>query len=229
MNKVTIIIPTKNEEESLKVLLSEINNLHFKDIIYETIIVDANSTDGTHEIAKKYKCKIIIEKEKKGYGSAIIEGINNSLSKYSVILDGDGSKNPNYINDLFKAIEKRNDDFIFASRYGKNSGSEDDTLLTHFGNRVFTNLGKLMFNIKINDILHTFFICKTDEFKKLNFEYNDFSFCSELPILINRLKIPHSEIPTHERKRIAGKVKVNSFIDGFIIFKSMINLFFKKK
>tara|TARA_B100000131_G_C17856321_1_gene508098 strand:- start:8 stop:697 length:690 start_codon:yes stop_codon:yes gene_type:complete len=229
MNKVTIIIPTKNEEESLKVLLNEINNLHFKDIIYETIIVDANSTDGTHEIAKKYQCKIIVEKEKKGYGSAIIDGMNSSKSMYSVVLDGDGSKNPNYINDLFKAIEIRNDDFIFASRYGENCGSDDDTLLTHFGNRIFTNLGKLMFKIKINDILHTFFICKTEVFKKLNFKYNDFSFCSELPILINRLKITHSEIPTYERKRIAGKVKVNSFIDGFTILKSMINLFFKKK
>ena len=58
MNKVTIIIPTKNEVESLKVLLHEINNLYFKDIIYETIIVDADSTDGTREIAKKYQCKI---------------------------------------------------------------------------------------------------------------------------------------------------------------------------
>lgn len=228
MNKVTIIIPTKNEEESLKVLLSEINKLEFKDIIYETIIVDANSTDGTHEVAKKNQCKIIIEQEKKGYGSAIIEGINNSNSKYAVILDGDGSKNPNYIYDLYKAIEKRNDDFIFASRYGKDAGSKDDTFLTHIGNRIFTNLGKLMFKTKINDILHTFFICKIDVFKKINFKYNDFSFCSELPILVTRLKIPYSEIPTHERKRIAGKVKVNSFIDGFIILKSMINLFFIK-
>ena len=59
MNKVTIIIPTKNEEGSLKVLLQEINNLYFKDIIYETIIVDANSTDETLEVAKKYQCKIL--------------------------------------------------------------------------------------------------------------------------------------------------------------------------
>ena len=228
MNKVTIVIPTKNEEESLKVLLKEINDLNFKEIIDEIIIVDANSTDGTHKVAKKNNCKIFIEKEKKGYGSAIIEGIKYSKSKYSVILDGDGSKNPIYIYNLYKAIEDSNDEFIFGSRYGKNSGSDDDTILTHFGNRLFTNFGKLIFKIKINDILHTFFICKTDEFKKLNFKYSNFAFCAELPILINKLEIPHSEIPTFERKRIAGKVKVNSFIDGFIILISMINLIFKK-
>ena len=65
MNKVTIVIPTKNEEESLKVLLKEINDLNFKEIIDEIIVVDANSTDGTHEVAKKNNCKIFIEKEKK--------------------------------------------------------------------------------------------------------------------------------------------------------------------
>ena len=229
MNKVTIIIPTLNEAESLNILLNEINFLSFKDSIEEVIIVDANSTDDTQKICKKYNCKIILEKEKKGYGAAIINGINNSKSFYSVILDGDGSKNPKYIYDLIQKIEGSDDLFVFASRYGKNSGSKDDTLLTYIGNRIFTNLGKIMFNLKINDILHTFFICKTEEFKKLNFKHNNFSFCAELPILINKLKLQHSEIPTYERKRLAGKVKVNSFVDGFIILKSMIKMFLTNK
>ena len=161
MNKVSIIIPTLNEAESLNILLSEINVLNFKDLIEEIIIVDANSTDETQKIAIKYNCKLIIEKEKKGYGAAIIDGINNSNSTYSVVLDGDGSKKPEYIYDLVQKIEGGTDQFVFATRYGKNSGSEDDTWLTFIGNRIFTNLGKILFKLKINDILHTFFICKT--------------------------------------------------------------------
>ena len=51
MNKVSIIIPTLNEAESLNILLSEINILDFKDLIEEIIIVDANSTDETQKIA----------------------------------------------------------------------------------------------------------------------------------------------------------------------------------
>ncbi len=229
MNKVTIIIPTLNEAESLDILLQEIKFLKFKDLIQEVIVVDANSTDNTQEIAEIYNCKLIIEKEKKGYGAAIIDGINNSNSLYSVVLDGDGSKKPDYIYDLIQKIEGSTDQFVFATRYGENSGSDDDTWLTHMGNRIFTNLGKMMFGLKINDILHTFFICRTEEFKKLNFQYNDFSFCVELPILVNKFKLQHSEIPTYERKRLAGKVKVNSFIDGFIILKSMISLFLTNK
>ena len=82
-----------------------------------------------------------------------------------------------------------------------------------------------MFGLKINDILHTFFICKTSKFKNLKFKYSNFSFCVELPILVNKFQYKYSEIPSHERRRIAGKVKVNSFIDGFIILKSMISIF----
>ena len=215
-------------KESLDILLQEIKTLKFKNQIEEIIVVDANSTDDTQEIAKKYNCKLIIQK-KKGYGAAIIEGINNSNSYYSVVLDGDGSKKPEYIYNLIEKIEESSDQFVFATRYGKDSGSDDDTWLTHIGNRIFTNLGKLMFGLKINDILHTFFICKTEKFKELNFRYYDFSFCIELPILVNKLKLQHSEVPSFERKRLAGKVKVNSFIDGFIILKSMIKIFLSNK
>ena len=65
---------------------------------------------------------------------------------------------------------------------------------------------------------------------KGNFQLVIYSyFCVELPILVNKFKLQHSEIPTYERKRLAGKVKVNSFIDGFIILKSMISLFLTNK
>ena len=59
MTKVSIIIPTLNEEDSLIVLLNELSK--FNDNIYEIIVVDGQSTDKTIEIAKKYNCKIIIQ------------------------------------------------------------------------------------------------------------------------------------------------------------------------
>ena len=217
-----------NEVKSLGFLLNEIKEVTSTELINEIIIVDDNSTDGTLDVAKKYGCKIINQKDTVGFGAAIVEGIKNSNSYYSVILDGDGSKNPIYIKTFFKSIENSNNDFIFASRYGPNCGSSDDTLLTHTGNRIFTIIGKIFFNTKINDILHTFFICKNEKFNKIEFKYHDFSFCAELPIIITKLGVPHSQIPTHERKRIADEVKVNSFSDGYIILKSMIKIFFKR-
>ena len=223
MTKVSIIIPTLNEEDSLNVLLNELSK--FNDNIYEIIVVDGQSNDKTIEIAKKYNCKIIIQQIKLGYGDAIIKGINEANSDYSIILDGDGSKNPIYIKNLIEKIINSNSDFVFAERYGQGAGSLDDTLLTLIGNRIFTLIGKIFFRLKINDILHTFFICKNEKFKKINFKFNDFGFCVELPIKVHKGKFRYNSIPTIERKRIAGKIKVRSFVDGYKILISMVKLF----
>lgn len=227
MTKVSIIIPTLNEEESLIILLNELTK--YEEVIDEIIVVDANSNDNTLKVANNFNCKIIIQEKKIGYGDAIIKGINASKCNYSLVLDGDGSKNPSYIKDLLDKIIKSKSDFVFAERYGKNAGSLDDTLLTHIGNRIFTIIGKIFFKIKINDILHTFFVCKNSSFKKIKFNHLDFGFCVELPIEAERLKFIYDGLPTIERKRLAGKVKVRSFVDGYKILKSMILIFFTSK
>lgn len=227
MTKTSIIIPTLNEEESLKILLNELSK--YKEFIEEIIVVDAQSNDNTLEVAKNFNCKIIIQEKKIGYGDAIIKGVNASKCIYSLVLDGDGSKNPIYIKDLLDKIVKTRSDFVFAERYGIKAGSLDDTFLTYIGNRIFTNLGKVFFNIKMNDILHTFFICKNSSFKRIKFNHLGFGFCVELPIETERLKFIYKSLPTVERKRLAGKVKVRSFVDGYKILKSMILIYFASK
>jgi hypothetical protein len=60
-----------------------------------------------------------------------------------------------------------NKSFIFASRYIKGGGSEDDSLLTFIGNKIFTLIGKIFFKLKISDILFTYVMGETIKFKKL--------------------------------------------------------------
>ena len=48
-------------------------------------------------------------------------------------------------------------------------------------------------------------------------KYNDFSFCVELPIKAKKNNFNLDIFPSYERKRIAGKKKVNEFKDGFLI------------
>ena len=222
MTKVSIIIPTLNEEDSLNVLLQELSE--FKQYIKEIIVVDGQSHDDTIKIAKNFGCITIIQDSTLGYGNAIIIGINASTSEYSLILDGDGSKNPIYAEQLINKILDAKTDFVFAERYGNGAKSLDDTILTHIGNRIFTIIGKIFFNLKLNDILHTFFICKNEKFKMIDFIFDDFGFCAELPIKVHKYNFKYSTIPTTERKRIAGKIKVKPFKDGFKILVSIFKL-----
>ena len=222
MNELTLVIPAKNEAESLPIVLDELKKSNYKiDIILH--ITDL----GTIQAIREYDVNIIYQ-ENFGYGDALINGIKQCKTKYFCIFNADGSFNPSEINQMLKTLQSQKLDFIFASRYGANSGSDDDTVLTLVGNYIFTYIGKIFFKLNITDILYTFVIGKTEQAKKLNLDQKDFSFCVELPIKAKKMKMQLGSINSYERKRIAGKKKVNAFKDGFFILKHMIRLFFTK-
>ena len=113
---------------------------------------------------------------------------------------------------LLLFLDSRN--FIFASRYEKNAGSEDDTLITLCGNFLFSLIGKVFFKLKISDILYTFVIADSEKTRSLNLTSNDFRFCVELPIAAHKKNFKLDVYPSYERKRIAGKKKVAPPSDG---------------
>ena len=142
MKKLTLIIPAKNEEYSLPKVLEEI-----KYINCEKFVVLSKSDTKTINSIKNYKCRIIKQKYN-GYGNALIEGINNVTTDYLCIFNADGSFDPKYLKIMINKANL-NKSFIFASRYMRGGGSSDDSLLTFIGNKIFTFIGKLFFNLKI--------------------------------------------------------------------------------
>jgi len=220
MKKLTIVIPAKNEAESLPTVLDQ-----FVDKDFEIFVVLEKTDIETIKSIENKSCKIIYQ-TKKGFGNALIEGINQSETDYFCIFNADGSMEVNEIDIMLKKISNTNYDLIFASRYEKGAKSDDDTFITLIGNKIFTLIGKIFFSLPISDILYTFVLGKTNKVKELNLIQNDFRFCVELPIKAKKNNYLLTTIVSHEKSRIAGKKKVNAFKDGFLILKEMIKLFF---
>ena len=221
MKDLTLVIPAKFESESLPLVLTEIKNLKCKKLI----VLEESDLD-TINAAKKFDCELLFQKGK-GYGAALKEGINKVNTKYFCIFNADGSFDPNSLIYMLKNCEKEYD-FTFSSRYTKNGGTEDDTLLTFVGNKIFTFIGNFFFNLNIDDILFTYVMGKTSSFKRLKLIFSDFRFCVELPVVANRQFMKYTNLPSYERKRLKGKKKVNEFKDGFLILLALIFLFFKR-
>tara|TARA_B100000902_G_scaffold205120_1_gene195561 strand:- start:5018 stop:5686 length:669 start_codon:yes stop_codon:yes gene_type:complete len=222
MKNITLIIPAKDESESLPIVLRRLNKFDYK-----KMVVVHRSDKKTIDAIKKLKTKIIYQNNT-GYGDALIKGISSCKTKFFCIFNADGSFKINEIQKMKKMIDKENLNFVFGSRYQVNSGSQDDTIITYLGNFFFTKIGQLFFNIPITDILYTFVVGKTSSAKKLKLSQKNFSFCVELPIKAIKNKMLIKSSSAYEFKRIAGKKKVNELSDGFKILLYMIKMFFKR-
>jgi len=220
VKNLTLIIPAKHEGDCLPEVLEEI-----KDYDCKTIVVLEKTDIETINATKNYNLEIVYQ-SREGYGDALIEGINNVKTDYLCIFNADGSFDPKYLREMLDAC-KNNLDFVFASRYMRNGGSDDDTIITKLGNFIFTKIGNIFFSINISDILYTFLLGKTDSFKKLNLTSKDFCLCVEMPIKAKRKGMNFTDIASYERKRITGFKKVNEFRDGFKILFYMIKSFIK--
>ena len=221
MSDLTLIIPAKNEKESLPKVLDELGNFNFK-----KVVILEPSDRLTIESIKNYNCKILYQ-DSKGYGDALKKGIETVDTEFLCIFNADGSFNPKELDQMTRKLKGDKCDFVFASRYEKDCGSEDDTLITLIGNYIFTFLGKIFFKLKITDILYTFVMARTSCAKKLGLTAKDFSFCVELPIKAQRANYKICTSKSFERSRIAGQKKVNAFKDGLKILFSMIKFFFR--
>jgi len=222
MEHLTLVIPAKNEKESLPSVLEELKKFNLKVLV----VLEKNDLETINSI-NNYDCEILYQ-ENKGYGDALIHGINKTKTKYFCIFNADGSFVPDELQHMYNLLENGNADFVFGSRYMSNASSDDDTLITYVGNKIFSLLGNLFFSLKISDILYTYVMGNTKFAHSLDLKEKKFSLCIELPIKAKRSGFNLISYPSHEKERIAGKKKVNAFKDGFLILLSMIKLFFNK-
>ena len=221
MKNLTLVIPAKEEKESLPQVLNELKKYKLK-----KIVVLEKKDIYTIKSIRNYNCTVLFQR-KKGYGAALIQGIKKVKTKYFCIFNADGSFQPKELRTMMNKIKKEKLDLIFGSRYEKGAGSDDDTLITLVGNYFFSALGKILFKLNISDILYTYVIGDTVKVINLNLKEQNFNYCVELPIKANKNNLKISSISSYERPRIGGKKKVNAFRDGLSILICMLSLIIK--
>ena len=225
--ELTILIPAKNEKNNLPVVLDEIFEIVDFKFDYEILVVIPKNDNSLDNLSKFQLEKINTHvQNNEGYGSAMTEGNMFSKGKFVIFCFSDGSSDPKDIKRIYNKLQYN--DFVYCSRYSKNAKSYDDSFLTYIGNRCFSEFGKFFFNLKISDILYTYFGFRKNKFDELTITSKDYRICVEIPILIERKKFAYSEISAIERKRFSGKKNVNEFRDGFLILCKLIVMYFKK-
>lgn len=113
--ELSIILPAKNEAESLQKLLPELRQ-KFPDA--EVVIVNDGSTDNTVEVCEAHGIKLVTHRQSKGNGGAIKAGARAATGRIFIFMDADGQHKPDDIPHLLESLENGHDMAIGARTRG---------------------------------------------------------------------------------------------------------------
>jgi glycosyltransferase involved in cell wall biosynthesis len=219
--KVSLFIPTRNEIVGVKEIMPRIK----KDWVDEIVIIDGDSTDGTYEYLKENGYNVIKQKEK-GTIRAWWQGFQETTGDVIVMFSPDGNSIPELIPELVQKIREGND-MVVASRYLGNAKSDDDTVLTGFGNWLFVFLTNFLMRSKYTEVLVILRAFRKDLLDELGFNEDSGARFNKkkvsmfeilLCLRCARMKKKTAEISGDEPPRIDGK--------GSVIFPKPIDRFY---
>ena len=215
--KVTLVIPTLNEAENLKLLLPRIPAW-----VHEILIVDGRSTDGTPEVARQGPTSVrVVMEPRKGKGAALRAGFAAATGDLIVMLDADGSMDPEEIV-LFVAALMAGADFAKESRFMQGAGTSDMTLFRRAGNLGLTLFLRMLYGSSFSDLCYGYMAFWTKHVPLLESQCDGF----EIETLINvralkgRLKI--MEVASFESERIFGESNLRAIPDGWRVLKTIV-------
>ncbi len=214
--ELTILMPCLNEERTLEVCIKKAQKfLKRYKVKGEVLIADNGSTDKSIEIAKKNNARVI-NVEEKGYGAALIAGINAAYGKYVIMGDCDDSYD--FLNlDLFVDRLREGNDLVMGDRFkgGIEKGAMPP-LHKYIGNPVLSFIGRLFYGSKVKDFHCGLRGFNRERILQLNLQCPGMEFASEMVVKAELNKFKISQVPTTLKKDGRDrKPHLNSFRDGY--------------
>lgn len=226
---VSIIIPTKNEVETISRIVRSMPTFG---VSIELIFVDGHSTDGTIAAIEGERKRIMLPKHKritrialyqqqrKGKWDAVMYGLSKARGDVCMIYDADMTVSLDELNAFYRHITAHKDSLVIGSRFIYPQERGAMRLLNHTGNIFFSYIFSLLFQQHITDTLCGTKVFFRDSYVRIldatkNFRdkdpYGDFT------LLLGAAKcgMPIHEIPIRYKARVYGETKISRFRDGF--------------
>jgi len=206
MTKLSVVIPAKDEEETLGKVLTDLNKTipALQGYEVEVICVDDHSRDRTAEVARTLGARVVQNRRKPGKGNALRAGFEAATGNLLMMMDADYSHRPEDMPDFLGAMRDGVGLVIGSRVFG---GSEEYNHVRALGNVFLSGSVGLCMGRYLSDALNGYKLFRRDIFT--DFQYTSRMFEIEIEIIANTLRKGYRivEVVSHERARAGGEMK----------------------
>jgi len=237
--KLSIVIPTYNEEGNISETVTVLYNVMEKEKIdHEIVVVNDNSKDNTAQILKELKSSIpslsiYTNQGPNGFGYAVRYGLEHFTGDCVAIMMADLSDDPADLVKFYSTMREQNCDCVFGNRWIRGAKVYDYPQPKKFLNRLVNNLISWSLGLKYNDLTNAFKLYKKETIHGLKpFLSPHFNLTLELPLKAVVRKYSYVCVPNSWRNRKSGESKLKIREMGsryfFIYLYCLIEKFFSK-
>jgi glycosyltransferase involved in cell wall biosynthesis len=193
---VTILMPCLNEAETLAFCVRQaVAALRDNNIAGEVVVADNGSTDGSQKIATDEGARVV-PVPVRGYGAALIAGIEAARGRYILMADADASYHFEHLPRFLPKLEEGYD-LVMGNRF---SGSIEPgampPLHRYLGNPVLSSIGRIFFRIPVRDFHCGLRAFRRDPILGLNLRTTGMEFASEMVVKSSLAGLRMTEVPT---------------------------------
>jgi len=219
---VSLVVPTKDEEESIRDVLTEaIAIIEKMEWSYEVIVVD-HSSDRTPDIARELGARVF-RQVGTGYGGAYIQGFGRARGKVCIMVDADCTYELTDLPKMVKLILADEDvDLVVADRFA-NADPGAFHPVNRFGNRVLSSIINALYDVGVSDTQSGFRAIRTRALRSLDLRQPGMPFATEMLIEARERGLGVVMVPSSYHPR-RGEAKLIPLKDGLRILLVIVRL-----
>ena len=194
----TLLMPCLNEAETLATCVAKaLSSLERLNIRGEVVVADNGSTDGSQGAARKAGARVI-DVPMRGYGAAILSGIEGARGKYIIMGDADDSYDWSSLGAFVEQL-RGGHQLVMGCRLPRGGGTiVPSAMPIHhrwLGNPVLSFIGRLLFRSPITDFHCGLRGFNRDAIKSLGLQTTGMEFASEMVIKATLAALRIGEVP----------------------------------
>lgn len=196
INKLSILIPAYNEEETIQLILNKVNEVQLPHgIVKEIVIVNDCSKDRTVEKVQEFMAanpqmdiRLFSQEVNQGKGAAINRAIQECTGDYLIVQDADLEYDPEEYNLLLKPVFMDRADVVYGSRFVGHHPHRILFFWHSIGNKFLTSLSNMMTNLNLSDMETCYKLIRSDIAKQIKIKERRFGIEPEITAKLARMR-----------------------------------------